>query len=274
MPVILFVSAFPQDGMAGWRVLVQKRSRYVRSAPDVWGLPGGRLNEAEERLSREGADGDVEARRMAAVREAFEECGGGTPRACRGLYLGGRAATPCSLPPGIADHADPGNTLTSISRDIMLYVLANRGWDAALFGDDGRLQWKPRALRRYKGEIDENDPGSVCGYAWIPVEHLWSSPLPVPSSAAPLMPWVRNRTWLRAGLIMQKLSEAVSTADAASGTLSYELLCTTPRFRTRWWMPDPRDGVRRELPPCLVLLDEFAREEGHFCTLSLNVGRG
>ena len=170
MPVILFVSAFPQDGMAGWRVLVQKRSRYVRSAPDVWGLPGGRLNEAEERLSREGADGDVEARRMAAVREAFEECGGGTPRACRGLYLGGRAATPCSLPPGIADHADPGNTLTSISRDIMLYVLANRGWDAALFGDDGRLQWKPRALRRYKGEIDENDPGSVCGYAWIPVE--------------------------------------------------------------------------------------------------------
>ena len=163
---------------------------------------------------------DAEARRLAAVREAFEECGGGSPCVCHGLQLG-RGSTahntrPCSLPPGIADSIDRGSTLTNISQDITLYVLERHGQDEALFDGNGCLQWKPRALRRYRGEIEELEPGSEHGYAWVPLEHVWSTDPPVPKSTAPLMPWVRQRTWLRANVIMQKLAEASNCCPVTS----------------------------------------------------------
>lgn len=231
MPVILFLLPCAQDAPAGpaswtshecefsyehspksWLLLLQKRSRKVRGFPGHWGFVSGGRNAAEDELSHLSPACRRQAERLAAVREAAEECGGaacwkctkGEPATCCRLcnllqvdQKGKSSYVPASLPPGVANHVDPTRGLQHLSDGHFIYVLDGFGTDAALFEQNGWLKWQPRAKYHWRGEVNEGEPRTRNGYLWVPIgafkrkahpvsEHCF----PVPGSTAAAAWWL------------------------------------------------------------------------------------
>jgi len=195
MPVILFLRrGTPQRGGCDYDALLQRRSGFVRSDKNVWGLPGGGLNKQERGLLRQGNEQRVNC--AAALRETWEECGGGFPWHSCTLTLHRRRVCG-SLPPGLCM-----DTLVPVSDHLFLYLLDEEGADGTPQGgkssDTSWAQlWCPRAMPRYRGEIDESY--GTYGHAWVPLARLWEAE---EDPQFPLMGWLRQQAQrLQSGIL-------------------------------------------------------------------------
>jgi len=223
MPSIIIIREY----LGRFEVLLQRRNRGLKQEFH-WCSPGGRLDPAE-RATRDDRTLDVEARlravRRCALREIVEECGGGscvasTPRtfildelrhAATGLVDHAAQYVNAVLPPGlfamVEDHwcvrlLTKGKALELCNTFVYLVSDANAvdaGWAA---------DWRPRARRPWRGEMDEGyapPPGSPVevthAYAWVGLEHVVATQGlagVMPGSSMPLVDW--DRAWFTTNL--------------------------------------------------------------------------
>lgn len=187
MAQLLLVKRDPTDGRL--YVLCHRRGKGIRE-PFHWGIPGGAF-EREEKYYLAANDCTSELMsgicRRAAIRETIEECGGGDHAvlqpepsvALPAVQAGGKiclkeAVYPnVLLPPALLNIARsntrscremrvPYGSLKNKHTTVVVYVM-HRVDDAAFFAD-----WSPRAMKQFRGEIDEGytTDGCVYGQKW------------------------------------------------------------------------------------------------------------
>jgi hypothetical protein len=166
--------------------LLHRRGKPIREAFH-WGIPGGAF-EGEERYvlsTQSNRDSAVSLKvcRRAALREGVEECAGGehdllAPRdrvsigAIPECSMEGVMFKNVVLPPGLLGLVDEsdccrhmlvpfGRTKTRFTH-VFIYIL-HPEVDADYFS-----QWRPRAMKPYRNEVDEayNKAGCIHGYTW------------------------------------------------------------------------------------------------------------
>jgi len=212
MPQIFLVRWNGGLSPPGFEVLLQRRSGKVGWGHYDWCWPGGSLSRDEKAADETPflpSSARLAIRQRAAVREFVEECGGDERygRASSRSDLVNSAFLPqiaisssselpevrlprAAIPPSLADYClDSATTPVAVGNLCFMHLLCpNKDRD---FSSDST--WQPRALARYRGEVDEawNAPGSgkkgAYGHVWVPFEYLLDNPeAPVEGSSRPL----------------------------------------------------------------------------------------
>jgi 8-oxo-dGTP pyrophosphatase MutT (NUDIX family) len=214
------------SGKNGYEVLLQRRGKHLREAYH-WGIPGGGYDSPERYTLKNTSDVSVKWKigRRAALREFIEECGGGyhpTLRRTRltvgeipELEIQSVTFDNVILPPGSLHILDCEELVTSFQvpygtsgrhTSVFLYVMRDNT-DSEFLND-----WVPRAIPRYRCEVDESyqKPGCQYGYTWINLESILSNPThpPVESSSMPMCEFVTNLFTLHADTIRESIFDA------------------------------------------------------------------
>lgn len=177
----------------GKEVLIQKRGKGVPQS-GTWGLPGGRLESLEKKVScNKSLPLSVRSRvrRLAALREAIEEMGSGDGYSPRKVSLewGGKSMGHFSnvvLPEALFDMIDDDSNcydLKQCNKNTYFTVVLLRGLDQVL-----SYNWEPKPNSSWAWEVDQVI--GMNGYFWVSLERLIEGGEPFPQ--ARLCTWVRD----------------------------------------------------------------------------------
>jgi 8-oxo-dGTP pyrophosphatase MutT (NUDIX family) len=209
----------------GYEVLLQRRGKHLREAFH-WGIPGGGYDSPERYTLKQTSDVSAKWKigRRAALREFIEECGGGFhPTIRRSRVSVGeipemqiRAVTfeNILLPPGSLNILDCEDLVTPFQvpygtsgrlTSVFLYVM-RESTDSEFFTD-----WIPRAIPRYRSEVDESYHKAGCqyGHTWVSLESILNHPThPVEGSSMPACEFISNLFTIHAEKIRESLLDA------------------------------------------------------------------
>ena len=209
-----------RDGSQGLELLMVRRDSRIAFAGGHWVFPGGRVDDED----RAGVEGELEAARRAAVREAMEEVG---------LSLDGGGLIPFShwTPPAIAPK-----------RYLTWFFVAEATADAVTI-DDHEIRdhaWLRPAdalARRNAGEIELGPP------TWITLEQLQPR-----RSVGEALDWARSNE-------PERFATRIAGVDGGAvalyhGDAGYEATdATVPGPRHRLWMVADGWRYERDAPP-------------------------
>ncbi|GAB5357708.1 hypothetical protein AAMO2058_000397600 [Amorphochlora amoebiformis] len=181
MAHVLFVRASkaPYDD---FEVLMQLRGARSK-APHTWGVAGGKWTAEERETIKKCKDKKMKNlyRRLAAIREAGEECGGGS------------GITPIKLPTTATELVMPSTIRRMITSDFYYPSnaqiqarsdkgkLVNTYYFVCPISEDQAFKWKPKPIKAHEYEVEE--------FCWIPLKFVCFPPAkPHPRPQTPQYP--------------------------------------------------------------------------------------
>ena len=201
--------------------LIHRRSRYIRY-PFHWGFPGGSIDTSEKLALINFPHLKETILRRVALRECIEETGGGFNSTSSPCSITMSGLADCNLdnvlfndiciPPGILRMIDNESIVRGVQvlngNTMIFFYLLDPIIDMGFINSN----WKPRALHRFRGEIDETYLKDGChfGYMRVDINRLLFHPhKPVEDSSMPLCPFLENTFSSQS----EKIAELISSLE-------------------------------------------------------------
>ena len=217
MAFVVVLEKSPIDGRIS--ALIHRRSRHIRY-PHRWGFPGGSADKEERNIISNFSYLQEKILRRVAVREFIEETGGGSCPNCSSQCIRLPAVPECNLreqvfegvlvPPGVLRMLYDETVFRSLqipgSTTMIYFYFLDPSIDYNYINNN----WKPRAMKRFRGEIDEDysKPNCFYGYTRVDLERLVSLPnQPYEFSQKPLCPFLTKTFSSLSGHIFSLIHE-------------------------------------------------------------------
>ena len=252
--------------------LIHRRSSYIRY-PYNWGFPGGSIDTPEKLAITNFPQLKDFVLRKVALREFIEETGGGynsKSGPCRisipGLAEANLVDTVYNdvfVPPGIIRIMNDESIVRCVqvpNNNTMIYFYL---LDPNIDRDFMNNFWKPRALHKFRGEIDETYPKSGChfGYLRVDINRLLFHPKrPVEESGMPLCPFL-EKTF---SSLSEKIAEIINILEMRTyGSITSSVSLPPPPV-----LPSSGTAI---LPGCYLRLRLEVFQEQHLNELTYRI---